>query len=30
MIAALDQVELEDQSAHIADTILANPKVYGF
>jgi hypothetical protein len=30
MIAALDQVELEDQSAHIADTILANPKFYGF
>ena len=30
MIAALDQVELEDQSAHVADTILANPKFYGF
>jgi hypothetical protein len=30
IIAVLDQVELENQSGHIADTILANPKFYGF
>ncbi len=29
MLELLNRVELEDQSAWIADTILANPKFYG-